>query len=267
MSTQYLKDAEQVNWFAQRRAETAAAFVLPHLSKGMDLLDIACGAATITLDLARIVYPGKVVGIERDDGQLARAATNLEHSGLDNVTFIKGDASELALEPRSFDAITAFSTLEYLPDPQAVIADAFAALCPGGLVAARDRALDGDIIGGALRDRIAADWELTARVWEGYLDVRIGNRLRGMLVAAGFEPVHASANHEAWGTPERMAQHHALYMSAMGPEGWNRKLHLESGLADEASIDEANLIHQEWSADPAAWFAMCRAEVVGWKPS
>jgi SAM-dependent methyltransferase len=267
MSTHYLKDEQQTSWFAARRAATAAAFLLPHLEAGMNIVDIGCGAATITLDLARIVYPGHVIGIERDEGQLARARANLQAADLDNVTIIRGDANDLDLLPDSLDAIVAFSTLEYLPDPQRVLLDAYRALKPGGLFAARDRALDGDVIGGALRQRILDEWELIARVWEGYLDVRIGHRLRGMLAEAGFDRVQASASHEVWGTEEQMADLLALHRGAMGPEGWSRKLHLESGLIDEAGLDEQYRVHHQWAADPGAWFAMCRAEVVGWKSS
>src|SRR6188472_2086916 len=47
-----------------RTAENSAAYLLPHLQPGMDLLDVGCGPGTITLDLARLVAPGHVVGVD-----------------------------------------------------------------------------------------------------------------------------------------------------------------------------------------------------------
>ena len=41
---------------------TRPAYLLPHLSAGMDLLDVGCGPGTITVDLARRVAPGRVLG-------------------------------------------------------------------------------------------------------------------------------------------------------------------------------------------------------------
>ncbi len=49
---------------ARRTAATAADFVLPYLRPGMRLLDCGCGPGAITLDLAKRVAPGSVVGID-----------------------------------------------------------------------------------------------------------------------------------------------------------------------------------------------------------
>jgi SAM-dependent methyltransferase len=41
-----------------RTAENSAAYLLPHLRPGLDLLDVGCGPGTITADLATLVAPG-----------------------------------------------------------------------------------------------------------------------------------------------------------------------------------------------------------------
>lgn len=43
---------------SDRRARTHARFILPHLSAGMDVLDLGCGPGTIILGLAAAVAPG-----------------------------------------------------------------------------------------------------------------------------------------------------------------------------------------------------------------
>lgn len=56
-----------------RTAENSAAFLLPHLAAGMSLLDVGCGPGTITADLAALVAPGRVVGIDRAVDVLTQA--------------------------------------------------------------------------------------------------------------------------------------------------------------------------------------------------
>ena len=56
-----------------RTAENSAGYLLPHLSKGQRLLDEGCGPGTITVDLARRVAPGLVVGLDREDRPLREA--------------------------------------------------------------------------------------------------------------------------------------------------------------------------------------------------
>ena len=52
-----------------RRAEKAGAFFIPHLKKGIRVLDCGCGPGSITVDFAEIVSPGKVTGLDIEDTQ------------------------------------------------------------------------------------------------------------------------------------------------------------------------------------------------------
>jgi len=258
-------DHWQAGWYAGRTG-ASVAFAAQHLTQGTDLLDIGCGAGTITLDLARIVHPGRVVGIDFNEEQIERALTNLQESGLDNVTFVQGDGADPDFAPRSFDAVVAFSTLQWLRDPARTVRRAYELLRPGGMFAARDRDVDGDIVGGRYRDDVLAVWDMVLRVWdmEHSIEPRLGRRLRGLAAAAGFSPVHTSAGYESWGTDERVAEHIDWYGLTEGRT--LRERFLRSGLADEATLQRHYERLQRWASQPDSWFAACRVEVVGWKP-
>ena len=47
-----------------RTAENSCGYLLPHLEAGQSLLDVGCGPGTITIDLARRLAPGRVVGVD-----------------------------------------------------------------------------------------------------------------------------------------------------------------------------------------------------------
>jgi ubiquinone/menaquinone biosynthesis C-methylase UbiE len=56
-----------------RTVENSAAHLAPHLRPGLDVLDVGCGPGTITVDIARRVAPGRVVGLDVSEAPLAEA--------------------------------------------------------------------------------------------------------------------------------------------------------------------------------------------------
>ena len=78
-----------------RTAANSAAYLLPHLGPGITLLDVGCGPGTITVDLARRVAPGAVVGVDRSgrSGPGPRATRRAS-----TVEFGVGDVYALAFD-------------------------------------------------------------------------------------------------------------------------------------------------------------------------
>ena len=64
-----------------RTAANSAAYLLPRLAPGLDLLDIGCGPGTLTCDLARAVAPGRTAGIDAAADVVAAARAGAESSG------------------------------------------------------------------------------------------------------------------------------------------------------------------------------------------
>src|SRR5688500_17814452 len=87
-----------------RTAENSAAYLLPSLRPGLDLLDVGCGPGTITVDLATRVAPGRVVGLDASTDPLDEARATATRAGVD-VTFEVGDVHALAAADDSFDVV------------------------------------------------------------------------------------------------------------------------------------------------------------------
>src|SRR3954451_6443557 len=66
-----------------RTAENSAAYLLPRLRPGLDVLDVGCGPGTITLDLARIVGAGHAVGVDGAAAAVEAAKESAAGAGAD----------------------------------------------------------------------------------------------------------------------------------------------------------------------------------------
>src|SRR6476619_6200433 len=80
-----------------RTAENSAAYLLPHVRPGLDVLDVGCGPGTITIDLARIVGAGHAVGLDGAPSAIEVARESAATAEVD-VTFAVGDAYALSFD-------------------------------------------------------------------------------------------------------------------------------------------------------------------------
>ncbi|HEY5173370.1 MAG TPA: methyltransferase domain-containing protein, partial [Acidimicrobiia bacterium] len=64
-----------------RTVANSAGYLAPSLRPGLDLLDVGCGPGTITLDLARRLHPGRVVGIDASSEVIAEASELRDAAG------------------------------------------------------------------------------------------------------------------------------------------------------------------------------------------
>ena len=106
-----------------RTAENSSAYLLPHLRPGQRLLDVGCGPGTITADLALLVAPGEVVGIDAAPDVVAQAAEHARSLGLENLRFEVADLFALGFPDASFDVIHLHQVLQHLEDPVAALVE------------------------------------------------------------------------------------------------------------------------------------------------
>jgi ubiquinone/menaquinone biosynthesis C-methylase UbiE len=177
-----------------RTAENSAAYLLPLIEPGMSLLDVGCGPGTITLDLARLVGSGHVVGVDAVEAPLAAARASAASEGQANVDFELGDIHGLRFAPGTFDIVHAHQVLQHVADPVGALREMRRVCKPGGIVAARDSdyaamtwfPLD------PLLDRWLDLYRQTARASGGEPDA--GRRLLSWAQASGMEDARPSAS-------------------------------------------------------------------------
>ena len=99
------------------------------------VLDIGCGTGSLTLDVARRVPAGSVLGIDLSARMLEVGRRKAAAAGLDHVTFEQADAQVHRLAPASFDvAMSSFGAM-FFADPVAAFANIRRALRPGAALA------------------------------------------------------------------------------------------------------------------------------------
>ena len=243
-----------------RTAENSAAYLLPELGDGQSLLDVGCGPGTITIDLARVVAPGLVVGIE-PEGAVLDGARRLAAEAAVEVRFEVGDIYHLAEPDGSFDVVHAHQVLQHLPDPVGALRQMRRLCAPGGVVAARD----GDYAAMTWFPRIPAleRWldlyQRVARANGGEPDA--GRRLYGWAIEAGFTDVQPSASAWCYATAADRSWWGGLWADRIVSSALAERA-VAGGFATPGELQELSDGWREWASSPDGWFAVLNGEVL-----
>jgi SAM-dependent methyltransferase len=96
------------------------------------VLDIGCGTGQTTREAALVAFDGTVLGIDIDDGMIARARELADGEGVPNVRFEVGDAQAHPFPSGAFDvAISRFGTM-FFSDPDKAFRNVARAVRAGG---------------------------------------------------------------------------------------------------------------------------------------
>ncbi|GAA2029112.1 methyltransferase domain-containing protein [Catenulispora yoronensis] len=246
-----------------RTAENSAAYLLPRLAAGQNVLDVGCGPGTITMDLAERVAPGTVTAVEITADALRLAQDEAAARGTANVRFAVADVHALDFPDDTFDVVHAHQVLQHVADPVLALKEMRRVCKPGGVVAVRDSDY------GGFRwfpEDPAMDTWLTA-----YMDLArandanpdAGRRLRSWALAAGFQAEDVTATASCWVFADEADRawwgglwaDRTVQSAAAGH-------YVAKGIATEAGLAAMAEAWRAWARHPDGIFTVCHGEVV-----
>jgi arsenite methyltransferase len=114
-------------------AGVANPWTMGRLAPGERVLDLGSGAGTDSLVAAQMVgVGGRVTGIDMTEAMLAKARAAAAEMGVTNVEFVEGEAERLPFSDGSFDVVISNGVIDLVPDKDAVFAELYRVLAPGG---------------------------------------------------------------------------------------------------------------------------------------
>ena len=244
-----------------RTAANSAAYLLGSLQPGQDLLDVGCGPGTITLDLAELVAPGRVVGVDAAPEVLAQADELRRSRAVPNAEFRAGDVYALDLPDASFDVVHAHQVLQHLSRPVAALVEMRRVLRPGGTLAVRDGDY-GAFVWAPAAPELTRWRELYHRVTArngGEADA--GRYLLGWVRRAGFVDAVAGSSTWTFADPESRAWWAGSWAERVEHSTLAEQA-VSYGLADAAELAAIAAGWRRWAEAADGFFAVLHAEVL-----
>ncbi|MGI9016250.1 MAG: methyltransferase domain-containing protein [Euzebya sp.] len=240
-----------------RTADNSAAYLMPHLAEGQEILDVGCGPATITMDLGRRFPGSTIMGIDPSAEVLA-GVTDLPG----NVTLTQGDIFHQTFPDDRFDVVHAHQVLQHLGDPVGALRQMRRVCRPGGIVAVRDA--DYGAMTWAPSSPQLTQWQQTYRAAAraGGHDPDAGRHLLGWVQSADFTDITATAGVWCFSTVADRAWWAGLWADRVSaPESRLHQTLRRDGMDDDALQDMARAWH-EWALAPDGWFAVLHGQII-----
>ena len=244
-----------------RTAQNSAAYLLPELKPGQELLDVGCGPGTITADLAELVTPGRVTGLENAPGVLEQAARHAAEQGVTNVAFEVGDVHALPFADDSFDVVHAHQVLQHVADPVQALREMRRVCRPGGVVAARDSDYSAFFWYPEVPD--LTEWQqlYCAVARDNGGEPNAGRRMRAWAREAGFTDITATASTWCYTGEVERGWWGGLWSERIVTAPLSERA-IESGLATPEDLARLSQAWLTWAADEDAWFTVPHGEVL-----
>jgi arsenite methyltransferase len=155
---------------------------LAELKAGETVLDLGSGGGIdVLLSARRVGSTGKAYGLDMTDEMLALARENQRKAGVTNVEFLKGEIERVPLPGESVDVVISNCVINLSADKDAVLAEAFRVLKPGGRFAVSDVVVRGEVPAAIRR---------SVELWIGCVAGALEeSEYRAKLAKAGFEEV------------------------------------------------------------------------------
>ena len=128
-------------------------FSLREIQPGERVVDVGSGAGLDSLVAGSYVGPrGRVVGIDMTEEMLAKARTNADSVGADQVEFRAGFAEDMPVETGWADVVISNGVINLCADKRAAFDEIWRVLKPGGVLQFADIANGRPVPAEALRD-------------------------------------------------------------------------------------------------------------------
>ncbi len=248
-----------------RRAGKWIPFFIPHLKPGFNVLDCGCGVGSLTLDIAELVAPGKVIGVDMDERQLEVAQKAAKERELTNVTFQKVDVYNLKFEKESFDAVLAHTLLIHLPDQLKALKIFYHLLKNNGVVAVSDDDW-GTAVDSPHSPFSGKNIELMSKVIQHNGGNPFYSRnLRGLLLKAGFTRSEGFAlAPEHYGNISETRRVVSVVNGIYNDDNF-RTLVTSKGWISPMKLDELVEENLRWAESPDSFAAHMYCAAIAWK--
>jgi ubiquinone/menaquinone biosynthesis C-methylase UbiE len=244
-----------------RTAENSAAYLLPFLAPGLDVLDVGCGPGSLTIDLAKRTAPGQMVGIDLSASVIAEATEAAEAAGAGNVSFRVGDFRSVGFQPATFDVVHAHQVLQHLSDPVGALAAMRGLVRAEGIVAARES------------DYSAMTWAPSSPYLDRWLEIYLavtrrngaeadaGRWLLAWTRQAGCRDITYTSSTWTFATDDSRRWWSELWAERTVGSSLAEQA-VAYGIATPAELAEVAAGWREWGRDPAAVFIVPHGEII-----
>ncbi|MFT5167150.1 MAG: MPBQ/MSBQ methyltransferase [Saprospiraceae bacterium] len=128
LSVFYDKFVNPLFWTKKMRDES---LTISQLEKpGLTVIDVGSGTGFTTEGIVKLVPPARVTCIDQSPHQMAKAK---QKTSLQGCHFKIGDAENIPFETDSFDRYVSAGSIEYWPNPQKGITEAYRVIKPNGV--------------------------------------------------------------------------------------------------------------------------------------
>jgi SAM-dependent methyltransferase len=235
-----------------------------YLHPGATVLDVGCSAGSMTMDVAQMVHPGSVVGIDPLENAIEEARRLAEARQVENVTFQVGDSYHLGFDDETFDLTYSLAVLVWLRDPIRALKEQKRVTRKGGRVAASIGDYGTIVIYPpcpALEEVIAALTYLNDPSDEGaFVNFNLGRQALALFSQAGFEETrlegYVAHAEQAYAGSAYFQDSYQLFglMSDPGRPGARRLSKLiDLGVLDKATVLTAQEEVEAWYRHPHAF--------------
>jgi len=146
------------------------------------VIDLGSGAGNDAFVARKLVGEnGKVIGIDFTEQMIAKARSNAEKLGYNNVEFRHGDIEDLPVTSNKADVIVSNCVLNLVPNKHKVFSEIYRVLKPAGHFSISDIVLEGELPG---------KWKEVAEMYAGCISGAIQkNEYLSIIEEAGFKNI------------------------------------------------------------------------------